>query len=175
MGLTGFPQVAPFPTSEVRTTSEYDGGNLGQLFADQDGNVFMLVDCQESFLVGEVAVINGDFQASQAGSASRGLIGVIASAASASDTYAYAQVFGTNTVALMSSGVTSAGALIIPVTTDGGYFNEATSTAANTVFGALSRAAASSATSPAVGGAVGTVQLLWPYVNGLATDLAGTT
>jgi hypothetical protein len=175
MGLTGFAQVAPFATSEFRATSEYDGSNLGQLFSDQDGNIYMLVDCQESFLAGEVCVINGDFAASQAGSTSRGQIGIIVSTPTTSDTYAYAQVFGTNTVALMSSGVTSAGALIIPATTDGGYFNEATSTAANTVFGALSRAAASSATSPAVGGAVGTVQLIWPYVNGLATDLAGTT
>ena len=177
--LNGFPQVAPFQTSEFKTTSEYGGANLGSLFTDGNGNIFQLVDCQEAFVAGEVVVINQAFQASQATSTSRGAIGVLMSTPTTSDTYAWAQVYGSCAIAICASGVTSTGVLVIPATSDVGYFGEGTSSAANRVFGALSRAACSTATTPGGWGSapvgLATVQLLYPYVNGVATDDGQTT
>jgi hypothetical protein len=173
--LTGAPAAAPFPTSQFKTTTEHGGAGLGQRFCDKDGNEFILVDCQEAFIAGEVCVIGPDWQASQVTSTSRGRVGVICSAPTASDTYAFAQVFGTYSGALATSGVTSAGLLFAPVTTDGGYFDQGTTTTANTVHGAWSRSAASTATSPAAGGALIDVQLNYPYVLGIADAILMTS
>lgn len=177
--LGGPPQAAPFPTSEFKTTSEYGGANLGQPHYDNAGGVYILVDCQEAFVAGEVVVINADFQASPATSTSRGAIGVLMSTPTTSDTYAWAQVYGSCAIAICASGVTSAGTLIVPATSDVGYFGEGTSTAANRVFGALSRSASNTATTPGGWGSapvgLATVQLMTPYVNGLATDDGQTT
>jgi len=172
--LSGFPQVAPFPTSEFKTTSEYGGAGLGQLFQDSAGAIFMLVDCQEAFVAGEIVVINADFQATQATTASRGAVGVLMSAPTTSDTYAWAQVYGSCAIAICASGVTSAGQLVLPVTSDVGYFGEGTSAAGAIVFGAISRSACNTATTPGGWGSapigLATIQLMFPYVNGLLTE-----
>lgn len=179
MGVLNEGVAAPFPTSEYKTTSEYGGGDLGRQFRDGDGNIFALVDCQEAFVAGEVVVVNADFQASQATSTSRGAIGIVMSTPTTSDTYAWVQIYGKNTIAISASGVTSAGVLIVPATSDVGYFGEGTSSAANRVFGALSRSASNTATTPGGWGSapvgLADVQLMFPYVNGLATDDGQTT
>ena len=174
MGAVNENAAAPFATSEFRTTSEYGGADLGRQWRDGSGGVFMIVDCQEAFVAGEVVVINADFQASQITSTSRGAVGVIMSTPTASDTYAWAQVYGKNAIAICASGVTSAGELVIAATSDVGYFSEGTSGSANRVFGALSRSACSTATTPGGWGSapigLADVQLMFPYVLGLITD-----
>lgn len=166
--------AAPFPTSDFKTTSEYGGGDLGRMFRDGSGNVFMIVDCQEAFVAGEVVVINAAYEASQATSTSRGVIGVIMSTPTASDTYAWAQVYGSCAIAICASGVTSAGELVLGATSDVGYFSEGTSAGGNRIFGALSRSACSTATTPGGWGSapvgLATVQLMYPYALGLVTD-----
>lgn len=174
--LTGAPSAAPFPTSVVKTTSEHGGAGLGQRFSDKDGNEFILVDCQEAMLAGEVVVIGPDWNASQITSTSRGRVGVVCAATSASDTYAFVQVYGTFSGALCTSGVTSAGLLFAPVTTDAGAFDQGTTTTGNTIHGAWSRTAASTATSP--GGfvlALTDVQLNYPFVLGVADAILMTS
>lgn len=176
MGVFNESTAAPFPTSEFKTTSEYGGADLGRMFRDGSGGIFMLVDCQEAFVAGEVVVINQSFQASQATSTSRGAIGVIMSTPTTSDTYAWAQVYGSCAIAICASGVTSAGELVLGVTSDVGYFSEGTSAVGNRVFGALSRSACDTATTPGGWGSapigLATVQLMNPYVIGLLTDAA---
>jgi len=132
--LSGFPQVAPFQTSEFKTTSEYTGAGLGQLYQDASGGIFLLVDCQEAFVKGEVVSINESFAASQATSTSRGAIGVLMSTPTTSDTYAWAQVYGSCAIAICASGVTSAGELVLGATSDVGYFTEGTSAVGNRVY-----------------------------------------
>jgi len=170
--LTGLPVSAPFPTSQFKTTTEHLGSGLGQRFADKDGNEFMLVDCTEAFVAGEWVVISPNAQASQITSTSRGRVGIVMSTPTTSDTYAFVQVYGTCDIAIVSSGVTSAGVLFAPVTSDVGYADLGTTTTANTIFGAFSRSAASTATTP--GGwssapiGIGSVELNYPYVLGIA-------
>lgn len=172
------PVVAPFPTSETKTTTEYTG-KVGLVFHDPDNprNKYMLVDCQESFIVGEVVVIDQDGNASQITSTSRGVVGVIVATVSASDTVAYAQIAGEASNALVTSGVTTAAMLMAPATTDGGYLDILTSTAANAVFGAVAVTAASTATSPAAGGALADLHLAdgGAFVHGVAIDLGLST
>ena len=143
--------VAPFATSETQTTTEY-AGKFGVIFIDPDNplNRYMLVDCQESFVVGEIVVINGSGQASQATSTSVGQLGMIVATVSGSDTAAYAQITGLWSSAVVSSNVTTAAGLIVPATSDGGYLDVDTS-GGNIVWGARAITAASTATSPFAG------------------------
>lgn len=150
MARLGPPQtIAPFPTSETKTTTEY-GGKVGLVFVDPDNpqDKYMLVDCQESFIVGEVVVIDKDGNASQITSTSLGQVGVIVATVSASDTVAYAQIAGELASAVVTSGVTTAAFLIAPATTDMGYLDILTTAEANVVYGGRAITAASTATSP---------------------------
>ena len=147
--LSAQPTIAPFPTSETATTTEYRGP-FGQVFYDPDNpqDAYMLVNCQEAFVVGEIVVIDQDGLATQIGSASVGIVGVIVATVSGSDTAAFAQIEGENATAILTSGVTTAGFLYAPATTDGGYLDLMTSTDANVVHGARCTAAPSTATTP---------------------------
>lgn len=176
MGLSGAPVSAPFPTSETKATSEYVGP-FGRVFIDDtNGRAYMLVDCQEALSAGEWVVIDASGAASALGSSSRGRVGMIAAAVSGSDTAAWAQIYGpTGAVGLCSSEVTSSGALIANVTTDTGTVGEETSTVGNIIFGAFSVAAASTATSPAGPGALGSFVLNYPFVRGVANQFTVTT
>lgn len=174
MGVFNESVAAPFPTSEYKTTSEYGGADLGRMFRDGSGNIFMLVDCQEAFTAGEVVVIDADNKATQATAAARGAIGIIMSAPTASDTYAWAQVYGKNSIAVCASGVTSAGHLVLGVTSDIGYFSEGSSAVGVLVNGVLSRSACDTATTPGGFGSapvgLATVQLIHPFTLGLVQD-----
>lgn len=169
--------IAPFPTSETKTTTEY-AGRLGCVFVDPDNplNSYMLVDCQESFLVGEYVVIDGSGLASQITSTSVGQVGMIVATVSGSDTVAYAQVTGLFSNSIVSSGVTTAAGLIAGPTTDGGYLDVDTS-GGNIVWGARAVTAASTATSPFAGiagvGALSDVRvnLGGAFVNGISQNL----
>jgi hypothetical protein len=175
MARLGPPRVvAPFATSETKSTTEY-AGVAGVTFVDPDNplNTYMLVDCQKAMQVGEVVVINGSGQASQAASTSVGLLGIIVATVAGSDTLAYAQISGSNDSVIVTSGVTTAAGLVVAVTTDSshGYF-DIDSSGGNIVFGARAISAASTATSPVPGGALATVLMRQggAWVNGLVSQ-----
>lgn len=173
----------PFPTSETKGTSESEYvGAAGQVFYDPQNpmDAYMLVDCQEAFVVGEAVVIDQDGNASQITSTSKGLVGFIVATVSGSDTYAYAQIEGEVTTAILTSGVTTAALLMAPVTTDGGYLDILTTVEANAVVGAVCTVVPSTATTPFTSDTqasalvgVGTVYLKrgGAWVHGVATNL----
>jgi hypothetical protein len=154
----------PFATSEAKATSIYLG-RVGDVFYDPANpqNAYMLVDCQSALITGEIVVINESGQASKATSTSVGLLGVMASDVSASDFAAWAQIEGSNATALATSGATTAGFIMVPVTTDYGYVDILTTTEANAVFGARLISAPDTATTAGDSGLGGTAIL------GLAT------
>lgn len=166
------PVVAPFPTSETKATSEYTG-KFGIVFIDPDNprNKYMLVDCQESFEVGEVVVIDGSGLATPASASSVGQVGVIVASVSGSDTAAYAQIAGLIEDAFATSGVTTAAFLQV-ITTGGGVFDILTSSEGNAVYGGRAVTAASTATSPTHGGALIDVHISdgGAFVYGLNTN-----
>ncbi len=141
--------VAPFATSETKATSEYTGV-FGAVFEDPSNptDKYMLVDCQAAFVVGEVVVIDSTGLATRLTDTSVGRVGVIVATVSGSDTAAWAQVEGANATAIMTSGVTSALFLQASATTDGGYLDLMTSTAANRVHNARATVAPSTASTP---------------------------
>jgi hypothetical protein len=128
--------VAPFPTSETKSTTEYVG-RLGVRFIDPDNpqDSYMLVDCQESFAIGEIVCISKDALATPLSATSVGQVGMIVATVSGSDTVAYAQVTGELTSAYVTSSV-AIDALLVGYTTDAGAFARLTSAAANVVYGA---------------------------------------
>lgn len=172
IGIT--QNAAPFPTSETVGTSVADP-KVGEIYKDGSGNLFVVVDFQQAFTgAGEWCVFNASYEASRPTNTSRGRVGIVQGAVSASDTKGFVQIYGRYNGAWSTSGVTSAGLLFIPVTSDAGYVDEKTTTASNTVFGAWARSAADTATSP--GGFSSTalalidVELNFPYVNAVAND-----
>jgi hypothetical protein len=155
--LGGPLAVAPFATSETQSTTEYTG-KLGVVFTDPDNplNKYMLVDCQESFIVGEIVVVDGSGLATPISATSVGQVGMVVATVSGSDTAAWVQITGLLEDAICTSGVTTA-AFLIGITTGGGSFDVLTSTEANVVYGGRAVTAASTATSPAHGGALADV------------------
>jgi len=165
--LTGFSQGGAYPTSEGTTAPTHA---LGTILADRSGGVWIYLQAGESFVKGEWVVYDASFVASQLGAASRGPCG-IADGTVTSDDYFWAQIEGVNTTAVGTSAVTSAGQLVAGASSDGGYVSEGTSAAGAVVYGAISRSACSTATSPITAGlGLFTVQLFRPYVNGLLTE-----
>jgi len=172
--LSNSPTAAPFPTSETQATSIYlgtFGAVLMDPFNPQDR--YMLVDCQESFVVGEIVAIDKDGLATQVGSASVGQLGMVVATVSGSDTAAWVQVTGEWSNAIVTSDVTTAALLLAPATTDGGYLGILTSSGGNAVIGARAVTAPSTSTSPAFGGALATIYVGMggAWVNGVNIDL----
>ena len=176
---------APFPTSETQSTSEYTGV-FGGVLQDPAAplNRYMLVDCQEALVIGEIVCISAAGLASQITDSSVGIVGVIVAAVSGSDTAAWAQIGGSSAVAIFDSDVTTACFLFAPATTEGGFLDIMTSTEANMVHGARCTVAPSTATTPftsasdasAITG-VGTLTfaLGGAFVYGLANNVGATT
>lgn len=104
-GLTGYGQVASFPTSETIGTSVASPA-LGSRWIDGSGNEYIVVDCQQAFVAGEFVYINHLHEASRLTDTlvSR-RVGVIVAAVSSSDKKAYAQIYGLYAGAVGSSGV----------------------------------------------------------------------
>lgn len=188
LGRTG--NASPFPTSETVGTSVADP-KLGSQWIDGSDNVYVVVDCQSSFVAGEFVFIDSAHLASRIGQqfATSGRVGVIVAAVSASDTKAYAQIYGLYEGAAGSSNVTSAGYLALTTTSEigaAGAANSSSDTAAIAIHGAyVVTAPASDTTSPASSfvSAAGTstayigfsVWLNYPYVHGFATFAYGGT
>ncbi len=172
--LSPSPAAAPFPTSETQATSIYTGV-VGAVLIDPNNprDSYMLVDCQESFVVGEIVVIDKDALASQVTNTSVGQLGMVVATVSGSDTAAWVQVTGEWSNALVTSGVTTAALLIAPATTDGGYLDILTTAGGNAVIGGRAITAPSTATSPSAGGALATIYVggAGAWVNGVNVDL----
>ena len=147
--LSAPPTIAPFPTTDTQTTTEYKGP-FGSVFYDPDNplNAYMLVNMQHAASIGECVIIDQDGLASRPASGSYGQVGFVAGTVSGSDTAAFVQIEGEISDALLTSGVTTAAFLIAPVTSDGGYLDVLTSTEANVVYGARCISAPSTATTP---------------------------
>lgn len=153
-------------TSDVDSTQQTVFGSLG---IDSDKNLYMYVDFQESFIAGEVVVVNHSYAATQITSTSIGWVGIVVGTVSASDRFGWVQIYGVHTAALGTSGITSGSPLVISATSSVGHFDAMTSGVHLIVHGAWARTAGETATSPvASSDDVGliTVQLNFPYVNG---------
>lgn len=166
--------AAPFPTSDVQATSVYLG-KFGVVLSDPANprDSYMLVDCQQAFAIGEVVVIDVDGLASRPTSTSVGQLGMVVATVSGSDTAAWVQVTGEWSACYTTSDVTTGALLLVPVTSDAGYFGILTSSGGNAVIGARAISAPSTATSPAGGGALATVYVGMggAWVNGVSVDL----
>jgi len=106
-GLGGY--AAPFPTSETVGTSVADPA-LGSLWTTAIGDkVFVVVDCQSAFVAGEPVYIDEANLATRFidANAATARVGVITAAVSASDTKAYAQIYGLYAGAAGTSNVAS--------------------------------------------------------------------
>lgn len=161
--LTGFTGVHKQPTSVGSTVNTCP---LGTRAYDTAGNLYVYVQAGESFVPGEWAVYDDGYIATQVGVASRGPAGIVDGTFTSDESF-WLMVEGTYTAAIGTSGVTSAGVLIAGTSSDGGYVDIGTSGSGNTVFGALSRSAASTATSPITAGlGLFTVQLARPFLLG---------
>jgi len=103
--LTGRHVSSPIATSETVGTSAPDPA-LGARFVDSSGNEYIVVDCQQAFAAGEFVYIDAANLATRVNdTAVSARVGVIVAAVSASDTKAFAQIYGLYEGAVGSSGV----------------------------------------------------------------------
>jgi hypothetical protein len=103
--LSGYGVGATMPTSETIGTSVADP-KLGTRWVDKSGNEYIVVDCQQAFVAGEFVFIDHAHAATRLTDTIRfGRVGVIVAAVSASDTKAYAQIYGLYQGAVGSSTV----------------------------------------------------------------------
>ena len=100
---------------------------LGMRAYDVDGNEYVYVDFQESFIAGEWACFDNAYLATQLTATSRGFVGVVIGVVSASDRFGWVQVRGVHTSAWATSGATTIEAVIVAATTDLGHVSTATS------------------------------------------------
>jgi hypothetical protein len=147
--LTG-ATAAAFPTSETVGTS-VAAPALGSRWRDTSGNEYVIVDCQEAFVAGEPVYIDSANLATQLTTDVAGRVGVIVASVSASDTKAYAQIYGLYAGAAGTSAVATSRYLTQVATTDMGAFGGVDSSGTGQiVHGAYAvTAAASDTTSPA--------------------------
>jgi hypothetical protein len=105
-GFGGF--AAPFPTSETVGTSVADPA-LGSEWTNAAGDKkYIVVDCQQAFVAGEFVFIDQAHLATRmTDTLVNARVGVIVAAVSASDTKAYAQIYGLYEGAAASSNVAS--------------------------------------------------------------------
>jgi hypothetical protein len=168
--LTGPVQGFAQPTSLGSTRAL---ATLGQRGFDANGNVFVYLQAGQALNPGEWVVYTDSYVATALTTSARGPVAIV-QAAMTSDDYFWGQVEGVCSTAVGTSGVTSAGYLVAPASTTDGYVGEGTSSQGAVVYGAISRAAASTATTPAIGQALLTVQLMRPYVLGIASDIGSS-
>ncbi len=171
MATISGPAVAGFDgnTSEVSATQNHA---FGRRAYDNDGNEYVYVDFQESFIRGEWCAFDSAFAATQLTSTSRGWVGVVDGTVSASDRFGWVMVRGIHTAAWATSGATTADPVVIAATTDLGHV--ATGTSADTsilVSGAKICTApdtcASTALSTSALAAPCTVMLNYPFISGV--------
>lgn len=166
------PVIHTGATSVVDSTQAQKFGMRGY---DVDGNEYVYVDFQESFIAGEWCAFNSSFAASQLTSTSRGFVGVVVGTVSASDRFGWVLVRGTYSGAWATSGATTADPVVIAATTDLGHVATATTTLAVHVAGAHIASdpdtCASTALSTSALAATCTVILNYPFVSGALVDI----
>ena len=145
---------------------------LGQRAVDVDGNEFVYVDFQESFISGEWCAFDSNYAAVQLTAAARGPVGVVAGTVSASDRYGWVCVRGVVTNAWATSGATTVDPVVVAATTDLGHVATGTSADVSVyVQGAHVATApdtcASTALSTSALAAPCTVVLQYPFVSGV--------
>lgn len=132
--------AAPFPTSEAVGTSVFAKPQVGSHWFDNDGNEYVIVDCQSAFVAGEWVYIDHAHLATRlADSGVPSRCGIIVAAVSASDTLAYAMIYGLYSGGAATSNVATSKYLGVPTGTSalGVVGAAASSDAANTtIFGA---------------------------------------
>lgn len=118
MGLTGQgPIGASMALTDTVGTSVADP-RVNQRFKDNDGNEYVVVDCQQAFVAGEWVYIDHVGLATRltdSGVPSR--VGVIVAAVSGSDTKAYAQIYGLYSGAAGTSNVATSKYIDVPTGT----------------------------------------------------------
>jgi hypothetical protein len=162
------PIIHSGATSVIDTTQ---ATKLGQRAYDTEGNEFVYVDFQESFIRGEWCVFDHAFAAIQITAAARGWVGVVDGTVSASDRFGWVQVRGVHTAAWATSGATTVDPVVVAATTDLGTIGTGTSADVSVlVFGAHVATAPDTCASTALGtsavAAPCTVTLNYPYITG---------
>ena len=102
-------------------------GKLGRRAYDVDGNEYVYVDFQESFIRGEWCAFDSGYLATQLTAASRGFVGIVDGTVSASDRFGWVMVRGVHTAAWATSGATTVDPVVIAATTDLGHVATGTS------------------------------------------------
>jgi hypothetical protein len=138
---------------------------VGSEWTDPDtGNIYQLVDTGAAFQVGEWVVIDGAGLATQLALLSRGNVGIIVEAATASDQLAWALIVGSFAATLFDSDVTTA----MQLGAAAGFAAPFDSTNHMIIARAICTVAPSTATSPTVGDGIGTAFIDRPFVDGVA-------
>lgn len=173
--------IAHHGATSVIDTSAYN--KLGTRALDVDGNEFVYVDFQQSFLAGEWAAFDSSYAATQLTSTSRGWVGVVVGTVSASDRFGWVMVRGVHTAAWATSGSSAAGQPMIGATTDVGAIDTLATTAGNVgVFGVYLTGSPDTCASTGTGGTstltgtsilgVATVILNYPFISGATVELS---
>jgi hypothetical protein len=167
--LSGQGPIAFHGATTVIDTSAAQ--KVGMRGFDSDGNGYVYVDFQESFIAGEWCAFDHNYAATQLTAASRGWVGVVIGTVSASDRYGWVQVLGVHTSAWATSGATTVDPVVIAATTDLGHISTGTSADVSVaVYGAKVMTApdtcASTALSTSALAAPCTVILNHPFVTG---------
>jgi len=147
----------------------YSGGALGtpklpigsKWVDPATGYEYILCDSAAAYILGEWVVITPDGAASQLAATSKGRVGVVVEAVSASDKLFWVLVVGSFASCNLTSDVTTA----IQLAAGTGTLDWPTSTATPLVRGVSCTTAPSTATSPGLGGGVGTCYLNNPWVD----------
>lgn len=118
MGLTGQgPIGAAMALTDTVGTSVADP-RVGNRFKDNDGNEYVVVDCQQAFVAGEWVYIDHNHLATRlTDSAVNSRAGIIVAAVSGSDTKAFAQIYGLYSGAAGTSNVATSKYLDVPTGT----------------------------------------------------------
>ncbi len=135
---------------------------IGSRYVDPNtGYEYLLCDSAAAYIVGEWVVITADGVASQLSTTSKGRVGVVVEAVGSSDKLFWVMVKGSFASANFTSDVTTA----MQLAASTGTLNWPTSDAAALVRNVSCISAPSTATSPGLGGGVGTAYLNNPWVD----------
>jgi hypothetical protein len=157
---------------DVNSVASPAPNKLGMKGWDVDGNEYVYVDFQESFVNGEWVAFIGDFKASQLGSSSTGFVGLVQATVSASDRAGWVMVRGVATTALATSGSSGGFPVIVAATTDlGAIATDGTSANSTYISGILITASpdtcATTALSSSAGQGIASVLLNYPFIASL--------
>jgi hypothetical protein len=157
---------------DVNTVASPAPNKLGMKGYDVDGNEYVYVDFQESFVNGEWVAFIGDYKASQLGSASVGFVGLVQATVSASDRAGWVMVRGVSSTALATSGSSGGFPVVVAATTDlGSIATDGTSAQSVAITGILITASpdtcASTALSSSASQGIASVLLNYPFIANL--------